>query len=345
MRFGLDCRIIKGETGIAQYGRNLRAALPAAAPDDEFVFLEPPAPRVPLVSSHLGAALFFRRAKLDLLHVPGGAAPLGYRRPFALTVHDMAIYRHPEWFPEGQWFSTQVAFPESVRRARRIIVPSMATKKDLVELFSTDENKIDVVPHGVISQDIKGMIQQPATRYILFIGTIEPRKNIPTLLRAYRRVFDACPQLRDVEFRLAGAVGWKSEQIEDEIRKIQCEGYPVKMLGPVSEKEKWRLLAGAACLAYPSFYEGFGLPILEAMAAGTPALCSEIPAHVEFASDASLMAPPEDVAAWAANLATVLEEESTADELRKKGAARAREMTWEKSAAATVASYRKAIDG
>jgi glycosyltransferase involved in cell wall biosynthesis len=345
MRIGIDRRTSQGDAGIAQYGQNLCRALPLVDQEDDFFVFDKEKDAAPLWESQLGFRLQVRRAKIDLLHVLGGATPVGYNHQYVLTVHDLAIYRHPEWFPDGQWFSLNLAYPMAVKLAKRIIVPSTATKADLIKLFRVKERKITVIPHGVVApaNGTGQMANGTGKRYILHVGTIEPRKNLTTLVRAFREMIDSEPELRDVELFLAGSAGWKTDEAMDEIRKTQCEGYRITLMGRVTEEEKWKLLAGAACLAFPTFYEGFGLPVLEAMAAGTPVVCSNTSSLPEVAGEAALYADPKDVGAWTRQLSEVLKNKKTADELREKGLARAKEFTWEKAAAATAKTYREAL--
>ncbi len=344
MRIGIDRRTSQGDAGIAQYGQNLCRALPLADQEDEFVVFDKAKDAAPLWESQLGFRLQVRRAKIDLLHVLGGATPVGYNHPYVLTVHDLAIYRHPEWFPDGQWFSLNLAYPMAIKLAKRIIVPSVATKDDLLRTFRVKEKKIVVIPHGVaVPGNDEWRTGRAAKRYILHIGTIEPRKNLTALVRAFRELVDNEPELRDVELFLAGSAGWKTDEAMDEIRKTQCEGYRITLLGRVTEEEKWKLLAGAACLAFPTFYEGFGLPVLEAMAAGVPVVCSNTSSLPEVAGEAALYADPKDLGAWTRQLGEVLKNKKTADELREKGLLRAKEFTWEAAAAATAKAYREAL--
>ncbi len=362
MRIGLDCRTTEGLAGVAQYGRKLCDAL-LLEENDEFVIFRRAERTFPFWTAHVSDRLRFVGAKLDLLHVMGGAAPWGYRHPYVMTVHDLAIYRHPEWFPEGQWFSTKAAYPSSIRHARAIIVPSVATKKELVDIFRIKEDKIAVVPHGVSvpsvsvlsgtadghgndmleSPDIAAAAPGEGGRYILYLGTIEPRKNIPMLVRAYRLMVDGHPELSEVELRLAGAVGWRSESIIDEIRKTQCEGYRISMVGEVSEENKWKLLGNASCFAYPSLYEGFGMPVTEAFACGVPVVCSNAKALNEVSGGAAIEAEASDAETWARNFVSILSNKKTAALMREKGLARARDFSWEKAAAQTREIYRRAI--
>lgn len=363
MRIGLDARTTEGLAGVAEYGRQLTNALTAAATGDDFVVFRKAADPTLFWTAHVSDRWRFLSAKLDLLHVLGGAAPWGYRQPYVLTVHDLAIYKHPEWFPDGQWFSTKISYPSSLKLARHIIVPSLATKNDLMELFKVKADKISVIPHGVTAAPpssvsslrggpkadaaISGGIDRNSNlgngRYLLFIGTLEPRKNVIALVHAYRLMVDRHPEVKDVELRLVGAVGWKAEAIIDEIRKTQCEGYRISLLGAVSAADKWQLLADAACFVSPSLYEGFGLPALEAMAAGAPVICADNSSFPEVVGGAALRIPANDVEAWAEKMFLILRDQKIADELRAKGLARAAEFSWEKTAGQTLAVYRQVI--
>jgi glycosyltransferase involved in cell wall biosynthesis len=231
----------------------------------------------------------------------------------------------------------------AVKLAKRIIVPSFSTKQDLVRVFKVKEKKISIIPHGVSLTRGASLVASSIKRYILHIGTIEPRKNLPTLVRAFRNMIDREPELRDFELWLVGSSGWKTDEAMDEIRKTQCEGYRIKLLGRASEEEKQCLLAGASCLAFPTLYEGFGLPVLEAMAMGVPVVCSDTSSLPEVAGEAALYADPNDIGAWTDKLAEVLKNKKTADQLREKGLARAKEFSWEKTALATVEVYREAL--
>jgi glycosyltransferase involved in cell wall biosynthesis len=342
MRIGLDLRTTGNRTGISQYGDNLSDFLVASDSGDGFVkfFVSPE--RVPIWTSQVADRLAFGRAKLDLLHILGGGAPLGYREPYVITVHDLLIYRHPEWFPDGQWLSTKVVFPLSVKRARAIIVPSLATKNDLLQIFRVPEERITVIPHGVRACP-KGALTVPKADFIVCLGTIEPRKNIATIIAAFRRLIDRNPELSDLELVVAGAVGWKSEETVDLIRKTQCEGYRIRLTGQVDEEEKWRLLAAAKCLVCPSFAEGFGLTVLEAFSAGAPAVVSDIPVLREVAGEAALYADPFDVGDWTEKIKMAVTGENLASELRVRGLSRAAQMGWANAAALTLETYRRAV--
>jgi glycosyltransferase involved in cell wall biosynthesis len=256
---------------------------------------------------------------LDVLHCPTYYGPLRSRAPLVVTVHDLSVFRHPRAFP--RWTRTFVPrfVPLVLRGARRVIAVSEFTRGELVELLGIDERKIRVVPNAV--EDVfRPEGPTAAGDYVLAVGTLEPRKNLPRLAEAARRV--------GAELRVVGAPGWG---------EVPLDG--VRWLGELPDDELARLYRGAAAVAYPSLYEGFGIPIVEAMASGTPVVTSEGGATEEIAGGAAVLVDPHDPAAIAAGL-----EEAVArrDELRARGLERARAFSWDEVARRTVDVYREA---
>ncbi len=308
---------------------------------------------LPVFYSQILVRASFLNSRLDLLHIPGGTAPLSYPLPFVVTVHDLAIYRHPEWFPGGQWSSVHLTYPATVKGARRIITPSRSTKEDTMRFFNVSADRIDVVPHGVDSNvhvedasvdlgDLRKKYGIPS-RYILYLGTIEPRKNVAGLVRAYRRMITDHPDLRSVGLVIAGRTGWKADSALQEIALAVRDGFRVQRLGYVPHEDKFWLLTHAACFAFPSFFEGFGLPVLEAMSRGVPVVSSNVSSIPEITRDAALLGNPKFEFTFAPLLARVLTDAELARTLQKKGQSRAREFTWEKTARETLAVYKRAI--
>jgi glycosyltransferase involved in cell wall biosynthesis len=262
-----------------------------------------------------------RRRKADVLHCPTYRGPLRPALPLVVTVHDLAVFRHPEAFNRWTRSYSPRAVPRVLAAARRVIAVSEFTKRELVELLRVADEKIRVVPNGV---DAEFSREGPAATgdYVLAVGTLEPRKNLASLVEAARR--------NDVELRVVGARGWGG---------VELAGNGVRWLGEVNDADLARLYRGAACLAYPSVYEGFGIPVLEAMACGTPVVTSRGTAMEEIADGAAVLVDPSDPAELAAGIERAAAER---DSLVARGLERARSFRWDAVADATVAVYREA---
>ena len=263
-----------------------------------------------------------REHDADLLHCPTYRGPLHSARPVVVTVHDLAVFRHPEAFNRWSRSYSPRVVPRVLAAARRIIAVSEFTRRELVELLRISEEKIRVVPNGVDEEFTR---EGPAAEgdYVLAVGTLEPRKNLPRLVEAARR--------NDVELRVVGARGWGG---------VEVGGNGVRWLGEVSDAELARLYRGALCVAYPSLYEGFGIPVLEAMACGTPVVTSRGTAMEEVADGAAVLVDATDAAELAAGLERAAVER---DQLVARGLERARAFRWDAVADATVGVYREAV--
>ena len=259
--------------------------------------------------------------ELDVLHCPTYRGPVRGPIPRVVTVHDLAVFRHPEAFNSWSRRYGPRVIPRVLRTARRVIAVSEFTKRELVELLAVPEAKIRVVPNAV------GKAFTPdgppaGGDYVLAVGTLEPRKNLPRVAQAARRA--------GVELRVVGVRGWG---------RVDVAGDGVRWVGEVSDEELARLYRGARCLAYASLYEGFGIPVLEAMACGTPVVTSRGGATEEIADGAAVLVDPldpEEIAAGIERAAT------RRDELARRGVERARSFTWRAVTDATVAVYREA---
>ena len=259
-----------------------------------------------------------RRSRPDVAHCPTFRAPFGARIPLVVTVHDLAVLRHPHAFNRWTRSYSRLAVPRVVAGADRLIAVSDFTRGELIELLRVPEAKIRVVPNGV---DPVFAPDGPRAEgdFVLAVATREPRKNL-------ERLVDACARI-GAELRIAGAKGWG---------KVAVDAAHVRLLGYVPDDELARLYRGARCFAYPSLYEGFGIPIVEAMASGTPVVTSRGGATEEVAGGAAVLVDPLDAESIAAGL-----EEAAArrDELVPLGLDRAAAFTWPVTAAATVAVY------
>jgi glycosyltransferase involved in cell wall biosynthesis len=260
------------------------------------------------------------RSQLDLLHCPTFRGPLRSPScPLVVTVHDLAVLRHPETFNLWTRRYSRLCVSRVARAARLVIAVSEHTRRDVVELLGVPEANVRVVPNGV-AETFTPDGPSESGDYVLAVGTIEPRKNLERLAAATRKL--------GVELRVVGAPGWGHVEL----------GSGARSLGRVSDEELARLYRGARCLAYPSLYEGFGIPIVEAMASGTPVVTSRDGATEEVAGGAAVLVDPLDVDAIAAGI-----EEAVArrDELARAGLERARSFGWDEVARRTAEVYRE----
>jgi glycosyltransferase involved in cell wall biosynthesis len=255
----------------------------------------------------------------DVLHCTTYYGPLRPRVPTVVTVHDLAVFRHPEAFP--RWTRTYAPFvvPRVLRAARRVIAVSEFTASELEEVLRVPREKIRVVPNAV--DDTFGPDGPRAEGdYVLAVGTLEPRKNLARAVEAAIRL--------GVDLRVVGARGWGG---------VEATG--ATWLGEVGDDELARLYRGALCVVYPSLYEGFGLPVLEAMACGAAVVTSAGGATEEVAGDAAVLVDPLDAGAIAAGIESAIARQ---EELRPLGLERVRAFSWDESARLTQAAYEEA---
>jgi glycosyltransferase involved in cell wall biosynthesis len=259
--------------------------------------------------SHSGAAV---------LHCPTFRAPLSLRVPLVVTVHDLAVLRFPWAFNAWSRAYSRIAVPRVVHTADAVIAVSEFTKRELVELLDIPPERIRVIPNAA-AEIFRPDGETVPGEYVLAVGTLEPRKNLPALAQAARRA--------GVELRIAGRRGWGDVELSGD----------VSWLGEVPDPELAALYRGALCVAYPSLYEGFGLPVLEAMACGAAVVTSSGSATEEVAGSAAVLVDPRDPEAIAAGIQEAL---GRRDELRAAGIERARAYSWRDVADRTVALYR-----
>ena len=265
-------------------------------------------------------ALGRRTRGLEVLHCPTFRAPLRSSVPLVVTVHDLAVLRHPQTFNRWTRTYSSVFVPRVVRAAQRVIAVSEFTKRELIDVLSVPEGRIRVVPNAV-SEPFVAEGARADGEYVLAVGTLEPRKNLPRLAAAARNA--------GVELRVAGAPGWGG---------VQVGGDGVRFLGFVPDEELARLYRGSLCVAYPSLYEGFGIPVLEALACGAPVVTSAGSAMAEVADGAAVLVDPRDGDAIAEGIREAIRRR---EELAMLGPTRARAFSWQASADATAAVYRE----
>jgi glycosyltransferase involved in cell wall biosynthesis len=268
------------------------------------------------------AGLPLAARRLDVLHCTTFRAPLRAPLPVVVTVHDLAAVRFPELFTTWTRLYARTALRAVLRAATRVLAVSEFTKRDVVELAGVPEERVDVAYNAADSAVFAPEGDAAEGDYVLAVGTLEPRKNLPRLVAATARL--------GLELRVAGARGWGG---------VAAEGTHVTWLGRPSDEELAAQLRGALCLAYPSLWEGFGIPVLEAMLCGTPVVTSAGSAMEEVAGGAAELVDPAEVESIAAGIERAL---GRRDELRAAGLRRARFFGWPQTADAVVASYRRA---
>jgi len=263
-----------------------------------------------------------------------------------LTVHDLSFVRDPASAAPGLRDYLEVVVPRSVARADHILADSAATRSDLIELYRTPPEKITVLYCGIHAafrpvsdaqtlaavRDRYGLGSAP---FILAVSTLQPRKNYTRLIQAFARLPDQSTNLV-----IAGGKGWLFETIFSEVERLRLRERVI-FPGFVADADLPALYSAARLLAYPSLYEGFGLPMLEAMACGTPVVASTASCLPEVAGDAARLVSPTDVEALAAALDQVLTDEALRRDLAAKGHARAGQFTWEHAARQLLATYRE----
>lgn len=263
-----------------------------------------------------------------------------------ITVHDLSFLRHPEFFNvRKNFWHRALGVKKILRQADNIVAVSENTKNDIVELVGISPEKISVIYSGLnlnnslsseefaASSEASKFLETHGLsgRLILYLGTIEPRKNIKNLIVAYNQLREKDERYRDVKLVLAGAKGWKSRGIYRAAKKSPYQ-QDILFLGYISEKEREILYSKSLVFVYPSFYEGFGFPPLEALAKGLPVICSNVSSLPEVVSGAAILINPQEVEAIREALETVITDEELRKMLITKGLARAQEFSWDKAA-------------
>ena len=264
----------------------------------------------------------------------------GARRPLVVTVHDLAVWQAAWTLQDETRAALERDLPPAITRAAAVLTPSQTVRREL--LAAGGDARIPAAASIHVTPEASRLHEAPTAaqpagvpeRFVLHVGTIEPRKNVATLLAAW-------PVLRSMQpdappLVLCGRLGWRSDAIEDDLQRAAQDGWLLRV-GYAPDPVVRGLYAGASAVVCASIYEGFGLPLVEAMAAGTPVVCSDIPVFREVAGDAAAFVPPGDAAAWARTLARVVSDPGYAADLQARGAARSRAFTWRQTADQTLA--------
>jgi glycosyltransferase involved in cell wall biosynthesis len=287
------------------------------------------------------------RARVDLVHSLASTAPLWgpFRR--VVTVHDLIYARFPDAHAGLRDQGMRLLVPAAARRSDRVIADSLSTRDDLIELLGIARERIDVVPLGLGAVRRAEPLPQAAVRARLGLGTRRvvlslsakrPHKNLHALIGALA----AIPPVERPVLVLPGYPTAHEHALRARAQALGVEG-DVRLLGWIDEHELEGIWSLADAFVFPSLYEGFGLPVLEAMARNVPVACSNASSLPEVAGDAALIFDPRDESAIAAAITRLLRDRQLAEDLRKRGRERVREFTWERTARATIASYRRAL--
>ena len=321
MRVGIDVSpLVQTRAGTARHVRGLVGALRGRDDLELELFSFGGSGRVSSVvrdSLWYPAGLSRRARGVDVLHCPTFRGPAGAGAPTVVTVHDLAILRHPEVFPRWHRRYGSGGLRKVLRAADAIVAVSKFTKGEVVELAGVPAGHVRVIPNGLDDAFRAASNDRLQGEYVLAVATLEPRKNL-------ERVVDAA-RLAGVELRVVGARGWGG---------VEVPGW----VGEITDAELAELYRGARCVVYASLYEGFGLPVLEAMACGTPVVTSSGTATEEIAGGAAVLVDPLDVESIAAGIA---EAQARRDDLVPLGLAHAREFTWERAADEVEALWRE----
>lgn len=290
--------------------------------------------------------------QLDVFHAPDYVLPPLRRGVSVLTVHDLSFLLHPECHDENLSAYLEKAVPPSVARADLITVDSHSTRNDLICLLDAEPERVEVV-YGGVDEQFRPMQEQwellSQTRkrfgishpFILNVGVIEPRKNLVALVQAYERL-KARPGFNH-KLVIAGGKGWLYHEVYRKVRDLRLED-DVIFTGYVPDEDLPALYNLADLFVYPSLYEGFGLPVVESMACGTPVVASDSSSIPEIVGDAALLAPPTDVEALASAMERALTDLALRDHMRASGLAQATNFTWRKAAESLVNVYQRAAE-
>ena len=327
----------------------IRVYLNAASPPDDLPAVgEPVCLPFPRLWTHVRLSWEMHCHPPGVLFVPAHVVPLRHP-PSVVTIHDVGYLHFPESHPATARRMLHATTRWSTRTAQQVIAISEATRRDLVGHYAVPEERIQVIYHGVDHlmrpaspnsvADLKHRLGLPDA-YVLFVGTIQPRKNLGRLAEAMSAIMDAELPHRLV---IAGRRGWLASEVETQIAQSRI-AERVQFLGYVAAADLPALYSGAGAFCFPSLYEGFGLPVLEAMACGVPVVAANTSAIPEVAGDAALLVEPIDPAAIGSALRRVLTDVALRRELIARGQERAKRFTWERSAQATIDLLRSVGD-
>lgn len=307
-------------------------------------------PKAHMVGAFLKQQVFnygVKKWKPDVLHGTNYIAPK-FEGPTVITVHDLSCLRYPETLPADRLAWLNKYLLKSIEGAVKIITVSEFIKKEIMSCFSVLGEKVVVTYNGVdsvyrildeheLEKKLKpfGLYQN---RYILNVSTIEPRKNLEMLIHAYsrlpKRIREQYPLV------LAGMRGWKESSLMNHIEPLEQNGQ-IRVLGYVPQQALPALYGGARVFAYPSFYEGFGMPVIEAMACGTPVIASDCSSLPEVVGDSGILLNPHDSNEWKESMVEIISDDDKCEDMKAHGLERVKQFSWEETAKKTCQVYRQ----
>ncbi len=285
-----------------------------------------------------------------IFHSPNYYIPPGTPNAVS-TFHDLSVFHWPEFHPKGRVHLMQKELVKTTKRAKILLTDSDYTRNELAEYFDFDISKIITTPLASSGEffprnkaDISSVLNRFGLidkKYLLYTGTIEPRKNVLTLLQAYEMLSSKIK--KEYPLVISGYKGWENENLLKLFDKGQREGW-LKYLGFTPSHDLPFLFSGAKAFIFPSIYEGFGLPVLEAMASGTPVICSDATSLPEVVGSAALLASPMDVEAFTNFINKVIDDPVCEEEMIRDGFAQAGKFSWQRCADKTIEAYKKALE-
>jgi len=268
-----------------------------------------------------------------------------------VTIHDLAFMKFPDVVEKNIYEYMMKWVPYSINKADQIIADSIHTKNDILQLFDVPEEKINVVYLAADKRFQKQSVQQIqsvrkkynlAQEYLLYIGTLEPKKNLVTLIDVYHTL--KTEYSVQEKLVIVGAKGWKFNPIFEKVQQLQLEN-DIIFMGYIADEDLPAIYSGATVFTFPSLYEGFGIPLLEAMQCEVPVVAANTSCIPEVVGDAAILADPYDIEKWAESIYQIISDHSLKEELIAKGLEQASKFSWEKVAKETLAVYEKALKG
>ena len=375
MRIGLDgFPLLTPLTGVGHYTLELARALALLAPSDQFELVAPgPFPSSIIENIRLncpdnlravnaepssirrrrwwalGLPLYLRKASLDLFHGTNYEVPLWSKRRSVLTIHDLSILLHADTHRADLARRARRRLPLMTRSASMIITPTESVKREVSERLKVDPEKI-VVTLEAPRRGFQRMASEEAAEtkqrlgvedeFLLFVGTIEPRKNLLTLVRAFDQILHQTS--RRPQLVVVGAEGWLTNELFAFIKESSISDR-LRLTGYLDDDDLRALYSSCTVFVYPSVYEGFGLPPLEAMACGAPVIASNIATFQETLGSAAELVEPNDVEALARRMAEILDDEDRRRTLSRRGLEQAAKYSWERTARLTLEAYREVL--